>query len=182
MANQPYPSDPRSTPYVPDAETVSNVQNSAVRTVEGNGVAQESRREDYVDQAGNHVENRIDIYEDKNLRRATLRYWVTGIVYFVLGVLEVILSLRFVFRLLGANQGSAFVAALYNISHVFVGPFDGIFNDQAIGSSSVFEVSTLVAMLIYALIFWGLVSLARVLLAPTYGGGQRVSTWRRSLQ
>ena len=100
-------------------------------------------------------------------------------VYFLLGVLEVILGLRFIFRLLGANEGSSFTLALYNFSHVFVGPFNGIFNDQAIGSKSVFELSTLVAMLIYALIAWGLVSLCRVLLAPNYGDGRRVSTsWR----
>jgi hypothetical protein len=62
---------------------------------------------------------------------------------------------------------------------VFVGPFNGIFNDQTIGSRSVFELSTLIAMIIYGLIAWGLVSLGRVVFAPRYNGSERVSTtWR----
>jgi hypothetical protein len=148
------------------------------RSVNGDGASVESQRESYVNSSGDRVENGVEVYEDKNLQKANLRYWLTGILYFLLGVLEVILGLRFIFRLLGANEGNDFTLFLYNFSHVFVGPFNNIFNDQAIGSRSVFEVSTLVAMLIYALIGWGLVALTRVLLAPTYGG-QRVTTVSR---
>jgi hypothetical protein len=118
--------------------------------------------------------------EDKNLVRANLRYWITRVVYFVLGLLEVIMGLRFIFRLLGANQGSAFVVFLYDLSHVFVAPFNGIFNDQTIGNTSVFEVSTLIAMLVYALIAWGLIELSRVILAPSLTDEQRVIRSRRS--
>ncbi|MBO0792730.1 MAG: YggT family protein, partial [Ktedonobacteraceae bacterium] len=88
--------------------------------------------------------------------------------------------LRFVFRLLGANQGSDFVVFLYNLSHVFVYPFNGIFNDQTIGKVSVFEVSTLIAMLVYALVAWGLVALGRVIFAPSLTDGRRVSVSRNS--
>lgn len=123
------------------------------------------QRENYVDPAGNRVERRVDVFEDKNQSRANARYWITSVTYFVLGVLEVILGLRLLFRLLGANQGNDFIAFLYSLSHIFVVGFNGIFNDQALGRS-VFEVSTLIAMLVYALIAWGIVSLGRVLFAP----------------
>jgi len=129
---------------------------------------------------GQQVESRAEYAEDQNLMRANLRYWITRVVYFVLGVLEVIMALRFVFRLLGAHQTSNFVIFLYNLSHVFVYPFNGIFNDQAIGSTSVFEVSTLIAMLIYALVAWGLVALGRVIFAPSLTDDQRVILPRRS--
>jgi hypothetical protein len=99
--------------------------------------------------------------------RANQRYRITRGVYFVLGVLEVIMGLRLILRLLGANQGSDFVMVLYSLSHIFVFPFNGIFNDQALGNSSVFEVSTVIAMLVYALVAWGLVELGKVLLAPS---------------
>jgi len=68
---------------------------------------------------------------------------------------------------------------LYNLSHIFVAPFNGIFNDQALGRS-VFEISTLVAMLVYALIAWGIVSLGNLIFAPKYSGQRRISTTRRS--
>lgn len=177
MINQP---DPNTPAYPPNAETVPIVtRDNSVRAVNNEGVSVESQRESYVDHGGRQVENKVETYEDKNLRRANLRYWATSIIYFLLGVLEVILGLRFIFRLFGANEDNDFILALYNLSHVFVGPFNNIFNDQTIGSHSVFELSTLVAMLIYALIGWGLVSLARVLFAPAYGADQQVTTSRR---
>lgn len=183
MINRP---DPDSSVYPPDYPTVSMDPNTpvgannVVQSSDGNGGYEESRRENYVDPNGNQVARQVSVREDKNVRNANMRYWISTVVYFLLGVLEVILGLRFVFRLLGANQSSGFVTFLYGLSHVFVGPFNNIFNDQALGSSSVFEFSTLVAMVIYGLIAWGLVSLGRVAFAPTYTGSQRVSTiWRR---
>jgi hypothetical protein len=131
-----------------------------------------------VDPAGNRVENREEVYVDQNLQRANMRFWITRVVYYILAVLEVILGLRFIFRLLGASQGNDFVMFLYNLSHVFVGPFNGIFNDQALGHS-VFEISTIVAMLVYALVAWGIVSLGRVVFAPNYTGRQSATTTRR---
>jgi hypothetical protein len=113
-----------------------------------------------------HV-NPVPSQEDRNVRRANERYWATAIISFVLCVLEIILALRFVFRLLAANQGSAFVAALYSFSYIFAAPFSDIFTDPALGRGSVFEISTLVAMLIYALVAWGLIALARIVFAPT---------------
>jgi len=67
---------------------------------------------------------------------------------------------------------------LYNLSHIFVVAFNGIFNDQALGRS-VFEISTIVAMIVYALIAWGIVSLCRVIFAPNLPGRQSVTTTRR---
>ncbi|HXZ03517.1 MAG TPA: hypothetical protein VEH81_01720 [Ktedonobacteraceae bacterium] len=128
---------------------------------------------------GNQVENRAEVFEDENLRRANIRFWIARVVYFVLAVLEIILLLRLIFRLLGANQSSDFVMFLYNLSHVFVAPFNGIFNDQALGRS-VFEISTVVAMIVYALIAWGIVSLANLIFAPKYSGRQSSTTTRRS--
>src|SRR5207253_9287082 len=94
------------------------------------------------------------------------------------GVLEVILAWGLMCGLLGANQDFGFIMFLYDLSHVFVGPFYGIFNDQALGRS-VFEISTVVAMLVYALIAWGIVSLGRLLFAPLPPGQQSITTSRR---
>ena len=183
--NQPYPPDPRyQQPQYqnnqPPNEGYPPRAASDYRSVNAGGAYSESQRQSYVDPAGNRIESEAQVFEDTNQARANIRYLITTIVYFILGVLEVILALRFIFRLLGANEGSGFVAFLYGLSHVFVAPFNGIFNDQTIGNVSVFEVSTLVAMVIYALIAWGLVSLARVIFAPVVTGQQTVTRTRRS--
>ena len=181
-SNQPYPRDPRMQDYQqpPNQAPAGGYgnPNDTVRSSNYGSAYGQSQQESYIDSTGNQVENRSEVYEDENLRRANIRYWISRTVYFVLGVLEVILLLRLIFRLLGANQSSAFVMFLYNLSHIFVGPFNGIFNDQALGNS-VFEISTLVAMVVYALIAWGVVSLGNLIFAPKYSGQQRVSTTYR---
>jgi len=167
--------DPRMANYdrptVADRSYDGQMYNDAARSGQ-------SQRENYVDSAGNRVEQRVDVFEDKNQSRANARYWIARVTYFLLGVLEVILGLRLLFRLLGANEGNDFVTFLYNLSHIFVVGFNGIFNDQALGRS-VFEVSTVVAMLVYALIAWGIVSLGRVLFAPILTDRQSVTMTRR---
>lgn len=182
MSNQPYSPDPRMQGYQQPPNQVPSegeTYNETVRSSGTNGAYVQSQRESYVDPMGNQVQNRAEVFEDENLRRANIRSWIARITYFVLGVLEVILLLRFLFRLLGANQGSAFVMFLYNLSHVFVAPFNGIFNDQALGKS-VFETSTLIAMIVYALLAWGIVSLGRVLFAPNVPGRQSTTVTRRN--
>jgi hypothetical protein len=161
MSSRPYPPNP-DDPTVHDPRVMREASPQANNT------------------GGQQIESRAEYVEDRNLMRANLRYWIARVVYFVLGVLEVIMGLRFIFRLLGANQGSPFAMFLYGLSHVFVAPFNGIFNDQAIGNTSVFEVSTLIAMLVYALIAWGLVELSKLVLAPSLTDERRVIRSRRS--
>jgi cation transport ATPase len=174
MSNQPYPPDPRNVQREP---VPSPYDQDTVQSAEINGAYSHSRHERYVDPQGNRIENREEVFEDTNQQRANIRYWITAITYFILGVLEVLLGLRLIFRLLGANEYNNFITFLYTFTHVFVGPFNGIFNDQALGHS-VFEVSTLIAMLIYALIAWGIVSLGRVIFAPVLPEHRRVTTTR----
>jgi uncharacterized membrane protein len=186
MSYQPDSPDPRTQGYgqtpnqAPYEGQRPGAANETVRSSGAGGTRAESQHESYVDPMGNRVDSREEVFEDKNQSRANMRYWIASVIYFVLGVLEVILLLRFVFRLLGANRFSGFVSFLYGLSHVFVAPFNGIFNDQALGSHSVLEVSTLIAMLIYALLAWGLVSLGRVLFASNLTGRQSITTTRRS--
>src|ERR1700730_5024553 len=138
MSSQPYPPDPRAPEYqqivnqAPSNGPQYVAADNSVRSTTGDGVSAQSQRESYVDPMGNQVENREDVFVDRNLQRTNRRDRVTRITYYVLAVLEVILALRFFFRLLGASQGSGFVMFLYNLTHVFVGPFSGIFNDQAL--------------------------------------------------
>ena len=174
MSSQPYPPDPREPGY----QQPYGANDDTVRTSRSDGAYSQAQRDSYTDPAGNRVENREEVHVDQNLQRANMRFWISRIVYYILAVLEVILGLRFIFRLLGASQGNDFVMFLYNLSHVFVGPFNGIFNDQALGRS-VFELSTIVAMLVYALIAWGIVSLGRVVFAPNYTGRESATTTRR---
>lgn len=83
-------------------------------------------------------------------------------VYWILGILEALLAFRLVFKLLGANAGSSFVSLIYSVSGVFVTPFSGIFRTgvtQGIETKAVLEPATIIAMIVYALIGYGIVRL-----------------------
>jgi hypothetical protein len=87
------------------------------------------------------------------------------IVNYILGILELLLVFRLIFKILGANPGSIFVSLLYNISGVFVAPFSGIFRaivNKGIANESVLEPSTIIAMIVYAIIAYGVVRLIEI--------------------
>lgn len=88
---------------------------------------------------------------------------LSQIIWFVAGVILVILAFRFTLSLLGANTTNAFANFIYNISHPFVAPFFGLFNyDNIRYGVSRFEVYTLVAMLVYAAVAWALTALVNI--------------------
>ena len=75
------------------------------------------------------------------------------LIWLVFGVLEVLIALRIGLMLVGANAGSPIVALIYGITSLFLLPFAGLISSPTIGSS-VLEISSMFAMLIYGLIAW----------------------------
>ncbi|RYE36709.1 MAG: YggT family protein [Sphingobacteriales bacterium] len=87
---------------------------------------------------------------------------VGRIIYYIVGFITVLLLLRIVLLLLAANQGNGFVDFIYAVSGFFAMPFYGIFNYTPAYGSSILELSSIVAILIYALVGWGLVKLLTI--------------------
>ena len=75
------------------------------------------------------------------------------LIWLVFGVLEVLIALRIGLILVGANPGSPVVAFIYGITSLFLIPFVGLIGSPTIGGL-VLEISSMFAMLIYALIAW----------------------------
>jgi uncharacterized protein YggT (Ycf19 family) len=74
------------------------------------------------------------------------------IIGLILGVIELFLGLRFIFRLFGANEGTPFVSWLYNMTEPLLNPFRKIFPAPRIDGVYVVEFTTLVALLVYMLV------------------------------
>ena len=85
------------------------------------------------------------------------------VVWFIAGALLVLLGFRFLLSLLGANTTNGFANFIYATSHPFVAPFFSLFsyNDLRYGVSR-FEIYTLIAMLVYAVIAWGIARLVTI--------------------
>lgn len=83
---------------------------------------------------------------------------MTRVVWFVFAVIEVLIAVRFVLKLVGANAEAGFVQLIDTMSGVFMVPFNAILGTQHV-SGATFEWSALVAIAVYALLAWGIVSL-----------------------
>ena len=98
-------------------------------------------------------------------RQATNRETYESLVYYIFGALEILLAFRLVLKIAGASMASAFVRLIYGISRFFVMPFEGIFrrfSSQGLETTSVLEPSTLVAIIVYAILAVGIVKLIRI--------------------
>ena len=83
-------------------------------------------------------------------------YKGTQIVWYILGIIEVLLAFRFVLKLLDANTGAGFTQFIYGITYAFAQPFLAVFRRTQI-EGSIFEWSTLLAMLVYWIIAIGII-------------------------
>jgi hypothetical protein len=87
------------------------------------------------------------------------------VVYFIFGAIEALLALRFVLLALGANPASPFVGLIYGVSGPFAMPFQGIFGEPVLGAS-VIEWSSLVGIIVYALVAYAIARLIELVYAP----------------
>ncbi len=85
-------------------------------------------------------------------------YRGTQIVWYVLGLIEVLLAFRFVLKLVGANPTAGFTSLIYGITQPLAGPFLNVFNITKV-EGSVMEWTTLLAMLVYWLIAYGIIKI-----------------------
>jgi hypothetical protein len=107
-----------------------------------------------------------EVSEDYAAEKYSRERRVANVIWTLLLALEALLGLRFVLRLLAANPANAFADFIYDLSRVFLAPFFGLFEEPAF-DGSVFEYTTLVAMIVYALIAWIIVRLIEVVMVPS---------------
>jgi len=134
----------------------------------------ERREHSMVDHAGGeHSELTIrDLGAEQRLRLLKAEQAVS----LVFGILDVLIGIRVVLKLIGANPANAFAHFIYSISALFLGPFFGLIRTPSSGGM-VLEVSSIIAMIIYALIAWGIVRVLRLIFLR--GTTRSVSTYDR---
>jgi hypothetical protein len=98
------------------------------------------------------VVNTTQHEQGREQRVATFK--VTQLIWLLLGVLEIMLAMRVVFKLIAVNADNLFASLLYFVTGLFVAPFASLISAPALGSM-VLEISTIIAMFVYLLIAWG---------------------------
>lgn len=98
------------------------------------------------------------IYVEKRSDQVRPLYRGTQIVWYIFYFIEALLLFRFLLRLIGANPDAAFTQFIYTLSLPFAGPFLYVVPSMQV-AGSVFEWTTLLAMLVYWVLAWGIVRL-----------------------
>jgi uncharacterized protein YggT (Ycf19 family) len=89
---------------------------------------------------------------------------VTNVVTLIFTVLEVLLLLRFVFKLTGANSNQALIRALYGATEPLVRPFQGIFPEPQ--GPPVLDIAALLSIVFLFLVALLIVAIVRAITNP----------------
>jgi hypothetical protein len=93
------------------------------------------------------------VQQEPEREQRIFTFKITQLIWLFLGILEAFIALRIGLKLIGANPESPIVALIYGFTALFLFPFEGMVATPSAGSI-VLELSSLFAMLIYALIGW----------------------------
>ncbi len=85
-------------------------------------------------------------------------YRGTQVVWYILGLVEILLAFRFVLKLLGANPAAGFSSFIYGVTYVFAAPFLNVFRITKVAGSTL-EWTTLLAMFVYWVVALGIIKI-----------------------
>lgn len=119
------------------------------------------------DQKTTEVRETNKVKGDTNVSRQTVetahvvdsRVIMQRIIYYLTGFIVAVLLFRVTLLLLAANQGTGFVDFVYNLSYVFAWPFFGMFSYEPVYGRSIFEISSVIAIIVYSLVGAGIARL-----------------------
>lgn len=80
-------------------------------------------------------------------------------------VLEVMLAIRFVLRLIGADPNNIFAGFIFALTDIILYPFSTIIPNPSVHPNEAIEFTTLIGMAIYYLIFWAIKRFLRILIS-----------------
>src|SRR5512133_3040808 len=93
------------------------------------------------------------VQQEPEREQRIFTFKITQLVWLMLGILEALIALRIGLKLIGANPESPIVSLIYGFTYLFLFPFENLVASPTFGNM-VLEISSMFAMLIYALIAW----------------------------
>jgi len=99
---------------------------------------------------------------EPGLEQRIFTFKATYLIWLLLVMLEALIALRIGLKLIGANPDAGFATFIYGVSSIFLFPFAGLTGTPAAGGM-VLEISSMIAMVVYALVFWAIERLVWVI-------------------
>lgn len=121
-------------------------------------------------------ERRERIVEDVGAERRARLSKAVQFIWLTTGILEALIGLRILLKLIAANPANAFAQLTYSFTDLFLLPFEGLTVTPST-NGMVLELSSFVAMLVYAVAAWGLVKVLHLIFSPSTS--RRISVYQR---
>jgi YggT family protein len=129
-----------------------------------------------VEREGNYVRKQRVVRDAGLERRQTLNR-VSQLIWLIFGIIMGLIAMRVVLRLIVANPANTFADVIYSITDFFLWPFFGLTSTPTTREGIALEISSLIAIVVYALAAWVIVTLVRTLFSKT--AARRVETYER---
>jgi hypothetical protein len=123
-------------------------------------------------------EHHQKIVEDVGARRRQNINRLEQFIWLMFGILEALIGLRFFLKLIAANPASPFAKLVYDFTDLFMWPFASLTISPSAGGM-VLETSAIIAMIVYAMSAWVLVSIVHILFARSQARNVTVYERRR---
>ncbi len=99
---------------------------------------------------------------EPGLEQRIFTFKATYVIWLLLSILEAAIGLRVILKLIAANPDNPFASLVYGFTNVFLFPFAGLLPTPASGGM-VLEISSLIAMIVYALVAYAIERLVWVI-------------------
>jgi YggT family protein len=138
--------------------------------------AVDRREEVRVDQEAGYVRKERVIRDAGAERRQTLNR-VNQFIWLIFGVIIGLIGFRVVLRLIVANPANTFADFIYSVTDVFLRPFFGLVGTPTTTEGMAFELSSVIAMGVYALIAALIVAVINIVFNKSRA--RRIETYER---
>jgi uncharacterized protein YggT (Ycf19 family) len=104
-----------------------------------------------------HVHEEHYVEDATQINRENV-FKITQFIWLMFGILEALIGFRIFLKLIAANPANWFASLVYRLTEPFLFPFQGITMDPSF-QGLVLELSSVIALLVYALVAWAIVRL-----------------------
>lgn len=154
----------RAEEVVEVKERVTQDNGPIIDGVPGTSVDRRERTEVVRDQ---HGERHQRVVENVGAERKTIISKIVLFIWASTGILEFLILMRMLLKLIAANPESAFARIVYGFTDLFLWPFSGLIASPSAGNGMVLEISSFFALLVYAVMAWGIVQLIKIFATPS---------------
>jgi hypothetical protein len=119
------------------------------------------RKSVVVQQHGDHIHEQ-QVVENVNLEYRATVYKITQFIWLLFGGLEALIGIRVILMLIGANTANWFTVFVYQLSGLFLWPFQNLIANPTFQNMTL-EVTSIIGMIVYALLGWLIVRLIWVI-------------------